>query len=154
MVNKENNPEKMKRVRSKHLKTKPVCLAKLYNIRYKISSKITMSYLYMFNFLPEIFLNDTYFVFPETSRHLYFKVPYFMSNHVISWNEDQKITTFKKEKKTVKKEDTLWCYIHTNIMINVLNFKHSNFYIVTLLYAQIPTESTSLAPTYFVYTCM
>lgn len=103
MVNKENNPEKMKRIRSKHLKTKPVCLAKLYNIRYKISSKITMSYLYMFNFLPEIFLNDTYFVFPETSRHLYFKVPYFMSNHVISWNEDQQITTFKKEKKNCKK---------------------------------------------------
>lgn len=58
-----------------------------------------MSYLDIFIFLPEIFLNDTYFVFPETSRHLYCKVAYFMSNHVISWNEDQRITTFKKEKK-------------------------------------------------------
>lgn len=89
-----------------------------------------------------------------------------MSNHVILhvstrfytfFVEDQQITTLKKEKKNVKKQDfvstPLCCYIRTNIMINVLNFKHSTFFIVVLLYAQIPRESTSLAPTFFVFTC-
>lgn len=67
-----------------------------------------MSYLDMFIFLSQIFLNDTSFVFPETSRHFYFKVAYLMSNHVILhvstrfytfFVEDQQITTLKKEKK-------------------------------------------------------
>lgn len=89
-----------------------------------------------------------------------------MSNHVILHVSTRFLhvfrgrptdNNFKKRKKTVKKQDfvstPLCCYIHTNIMINVLNFKHSTFFIVVLLYAQIPRESTSLAPTFFVFTC-